>query len=145
MEIPHENVNIDDMYQNCIKDITSIIEKHAPITRRQLTNRKHKTWYDKDALKLKIQRRKAEKTWHTSQLESDKKHYLHVDRCYKRHLHHPKKLRKQLSTDNNRSKTLYKITKTLTTNTKENILPSSSFKKELADRFANLFEEKINK
>ena len=61
MEIPHENSNIDDMYQNYINDITSIIEKHALITRRQLTNRKHKTLYDKDALKLKIQRRKAEK------------------------------------------------------------------------------------
>ena len=43
------------------------------------------------------------------------------------------KLREQVSTDNNRSKTLYKITKTLTTNTKENVFPSSSSFKELAD------------
>ena len=42
LEIPHENVDIDDMYQNYIEDITSIMDKHAPITRRQLTNRKHK-------------------------------------------------------------------------------------------------------
>ena len=43
IEIPHENVNIDDMYQNYIKDITLIIEKHAPICRRQLKigNTKH--------------------------------------------------------------------------------------------------------
>ena len=54
------------MYENYIKDITSIIEKHSPISRRWVTNRKHKTWYDKDALKLKIQGRKAEKTWHKS-------------------------------------------------------------------------------
>ena len=61
VKIPHENVNTDDMYQNYTKDVTSIIEKHAPITRRQLTNRKHKMWYDKVALKLKIKRGKAEK------------------------------------------------------------------------------------
>ena len=66
MEILNENANIDDMYQNYIKDITSIIEKYAPITRRQVTNRKHKTWYENDALKLKIQGRKAENTWHNS-------------------------------------------------------------------------------
>ena len=59
LEIPHENASIEDMYENYIKDITSIIEKHASIPRGQLTNRKCKTWYDKDALKVK--RRKAKK------------------------------------------------------------------------------------
>ena len=61
IEIPHENINIDDMYQNNVKGITSFVEKHASITRRQLRNKKYKTWYDKDALNLKIQRWKAEK------------------------------------------------------------------------------------
>ena len=58
--------------------------------------------------------------------------------------HHSKRktLRDQLSTDKNKSKTLYKITKTLTMDTKENIFPSSSFNKELADSFANFFVEK---
>ena len=63
MEIPNDNVNTDGMYQNYIIDITSIIEKHAPITRRQLKNWKHKTWYDKDALKLNIKRKKAERNF----------------------------------------------------------------------------------
>ena len=145
--IQHDNAKRDDMYQNYIKDITSIIEKHAPITRRQLANRKHNTFYDKDAVKQKIQRRRAEKTWYKRQLESDKKHYLHVDKYCKKHSHHSKKktLREQLNNDNNRSKNLYKITKNLTTNTKENILPSSSTNNELADSFPNFFMENINK
>ena len=121
LEITYENANIDDIYENYIKDIISIIEKQAPTSRRHLTNRKHKTWYDKNALKLKIQRRKGENTWHKSQLDSDKRHYLHIYKCYKRHLYHSKKetLRDQLSTDKNKSKTLYKITKTLTIDTKK--------------------------
>ena len=49
------------MYEKNIKDITSIIEKHAPASRRKFTKKQHKTWFDEDALKLKIQRRKAEK------------------------------------------------------------------------------------
>ena len=55
-----------------------------------------------------------------------------------------KTLRDQLSTDN-RSKHLYKITKTLITNTKDSSLPSSSPNKELANSFANFLVEKINK
>ena len=78
-----ENVNTEEMYGNYINDITSIIEKHAPISRRKLTKKQHKSWFDEEALKLKIQRRKAEKTWQKSKCESDKKQYLHVDKCYK--------------------------------------------------------------
>ena len=54
-------------------------------------------------------------------------------------------MRHQLSTDNNRSKTLYKITTTLTTDTKENIFPSSPSNKKLPESFANFSMEKINK
>ena len=50
LEINYENANMEDMYENYIKDITSIIEKHAPTSKRHFTNRKHKTWYDNDAL-----------------------------------------------------------------------------------------------
>ena len=56
-----ENVNIEEMYGNYINDITSIIEKHAPISRRKLTKKQHKSWFDEETLKLKIQSRKAEK------------------------------------------------------------------------------------
>ena len=56
-----------------------------------------------------------------------------------------KALRDQLSTNINKSKTLYKITKTLTTDIKGNILPPSSSNKELADSSTNFFVEKVNK
>ena len=45
----------------------------------------------------------------------------------------------------NKTKTLHKITKTLTTDIRENTFPSSSSNKELADIFANFFVEKVNK
>ena len=43
LEIMHENVNIEDMYGKYIKDITYIIEKHAPICRRKLKKKQHKS------------------------------------------------------------------------------------------------------
>ena len=60
------------MYGNNINDITSIIEKHAPISRRKLTKKQHKSWFDEEAMKLKIQRRKAEKIWQKVNVNSTK-------------------------------------------------------------------------
>ena len=85
-----ENVNTEEMCGNYINDITSIIEKHAPISRRKLTKKQHKSWFDEEALKLKIQRRKAEKTWQKSKCEAHKKRYLLADKCYKRHISYKK-------------------------------------------------------
>ena len=56
-----ENVNTEEMNGNYINDITLIIEKHATISRRKLTKKQHKSWFGDEALKLKIQRRKAKK------------------------------------------------------------------------------------
>ena len=57
-----KNVNIEEMYGNYIKTITSNIEEHAPTSRRKHIKKKHKSWFDEEALKLKVQRRRAEKS-----------------------------------------------------------------------------------
>ena len=59
VEFSDYNQNIDNIYQEHLKDLTSIIDKHTPITRRHITKRKHKTWYDRDALKLNIQMKES--------------------------------------------------------------------------------------
>ena len=105
--------------------ITSTLDEHAPISRRRCTNKQHKSWFDGKALKLKIRRRKSEKNWHRSKCELHKRQYLLADKCYKRHLYQSKKkiLRDKLSSDKNKTKTLYKITKILTSDTSENNFP----------------------
>ena len=58
--------NMDDLqtlYEKYIKAITSTLDQHAPETTKKRTMRLTKSWYDKDAQKLKRQRRVAEKTW----------------------------------------------------------------------------------
>ena len=55
------DINVDEMYENYRDTITSILEEHAPISRSRCTKKKHKSWFDGKALKLKIQRRKSEK------------------------------------------------------------------------------------
>ena len=57
------------MYGNYIKTITSTVEEHAPSLRRKHIKRKHKPWINEEALKLKVQRRKAEKLWQRRKCE----------------------------------------------------------------------------
>ena len=98
-------------------------------------------------MKLKIQTRKCEKTWHRSKCQLHKRQYLLADKCYKRHLYQSKKkiLRDKLSSDKNNTKTLYKITKILTSDTSENNFPESTSNKGLADIFADFFVDKVTK
>ena len=83
LENIQENVNIEEMYRNYINTLTSIIGKHAPTSRWKCTKKQHKAWFDEEALKLKIQRRRAEKIWQRSKCELHKRQYLLADKCYK--------------------------------------------------------------
>ena len=141
------NVNTEEMYENYIKIITSTIEEHAPSIRKKYTKRKKNSWFNQEALKLKVHRRKAEKIWQRRKCELYKRLYLQADKHYKKHLFQTKKeiLRDKLNSGKNKSKTLYKITKSLTSDISENTLPIATSTKELANAFANFFVEKVNK
>ena len=147
LENLHTNVNTEEMYGNYIKTITSTIEEHAPTLRRKYITKKHKSWFDEEALKLKVQRRRAEKIWQRRKCELHKRLYLQAGKCYKKHLFQTKKkiLRDKSNSGNNKTKTLYKITKSLTSDTSENTLPTATSPRELADIFANFFADKVTK
>ena len=70
------NVNTEEMHGNYMKNITSTIEEHAPSLRRKHIKRKHKLWFNEEALKLKVQRRKAEKFLQRRKCELHKRLYL---------------------------------------------------------------------
>ena len=86
-----KDVNTEEMYGNYIKTITSTIEEHAPSLIRKHIKRKHKPWFNEDALKLKVQRRKAEKFWQRRKCELHKRLYLQADKYYKKHLFQTKR------------------------------------------------------
>ena len=54
-------------------------------------------------------------------------------------------MRDKLNSEKNKTKTLYKITKSLTSDISENTLPKTTSHKELADIFANFFVNKVTK
>ena len=117
--------NLQTLYERCIHAITSTLDQHASETTKKRTKRLAKSCYDKDAHKLKRQRIVAEKAWLKTKSDSDKKHYLHLDRVYKTHLYHIKKshITNLLDKSKNKSGTLYKILRPFAKPEDNNLLP----------------------
>ena len=88
---PSNTDDLQTLYEKYTKAITSTLDQHAPETTQKRTKRPTNAWYDKDAQRLKRQRRVAEKIWLRTKSDLDKKHYLHIDKTYKMHLYHKKK------------------------------------------------------
>ena len=88
----------------------------------------------------------AEKNWLRTKSDSDKEHYLHLDKVYKTHLYHNKKshITKLLDNSKNRSGTLYKILRSFAKPEDNNPLPDIN-KEKLPDDFADYFLNKIEK
>ena len=78
---------------------------HAPMRECIKTVRSNQPWLDQDAKKLKLQRRLTEKHWLKSRTTAEKTHYMHINRCYVRHLYQSKKsyINTQLESNNNNS------------------------------------------
>ena len=89
--------------------------------------------------------KKSWKIWQARKSELHKRQYLLADKCHKWYLYKTKKeiLRDKLNSGKNKTKTLYKITKSLTSDISENTLPETTSHKELADIFANFFVNKV--
>ena len=93
------------------------------------------------------QEKKSWKNLEKSKSELHKRQYLIAGKCYKQHLYKIKRktVRDKLNFGDNKTKTLYKITKSLTSDISENTLPEKNSYKELADIFANFFVNKVTK
>ena len=143
---PGTTDNLQTLYEEYTKAITSTLDQHAPEVTQKRTKRPTKSWYDKDAQKLKRQRRVAEKNGLRTKSDLDREHYLHLDKIYKKHLYHKKKAHITNMLDKNKNKlgALYKILRSFAEPKDNNPLPDIN-KEKLPDEFANYFLNKIEK
>ena len=143
---PSNTDDLQTLYEKYTKVITSTLDQHAPETTQKGTKGPTKSWYDKDAQRLKRQRRVAEKSWLRTISDLDRKHYLHLDKIYKMHLCHKKKshITNILDKSKNKLGALYKILRSFAKPEDNNPLPDIN-KERLPDEFANYFLNKIEK
>ena len=109
----HDRQSLQELYDGFISSIERTLDMHAPMKECIKTVRSNQTWFDQDAKKLKLQRRLAEKHWLKSRPTADKTHYMHINKCYLRHLYQSKRsyINTQLDSNknNNNSQVLFRI------------------------------------
>ena len=141
----HDGQPLQELYDGFVSSIETTLDKHAPLREYIKTIRSNQPWFDEDAKKLKLQRRRAEEHWLKPRTTADKTHYMHINKCYLRHLYQSKKsyINTQLESNNNNSQMLFQILHQLTKGQHDNPLPDCSSHEDLANNFADFFIEKI--
>ena len=118
---------------------------HAPLKTRFVTSRPSATWYSEEIAAEKRKRRKLERRWRKSGTEADKLQY--ADQCSRvRKLLKSSKMSYYASLINENksdSKVLFNTIDRMLHHTPQNHFPSCGSPKELCDKFADFFCDKI--
>ena len=139
----HDLRNLCEGYMSAIK---STLDIHAPLKEKKLTKTSKYPWFDPDAHRIKHERRIVERHWIRTPKGSDRRHYSHVNTCYKRHIFKSKGkyIVEQINANATNSKNLFKTLNGLIKGRKENPLPVAGSHEELANKFAHFFTNKID-
>ena len=146
-EICVESDDIDTFVNTLETKLESVLEKHAPLIKKQITCRNPKPWFNSEILHLKRTLRKAERVWrkYGQSNQLDKVEELRLEYHYKIIKEKTKVLCDKVITSKGDSKKLYKLVSELTGTKSENPMPSAESDHSLAENFADFFMNKINK
>jgi len=127
--------------------LSSLLDKHAPICTRSIRTRERALWYTKELGECRKQRRRAERKWRNTGLDSD----LAAFKSQKNKTTYlMNKARREFYTDlvkkdnSSDQKKLFRVTKTLLNMRSETELPIHNDKKSLANDMGAYFVKKIS-
>ena len=141
---PDDLDELVDMYNSTL---SGVLDKHAPVQTKQITVRETAKWYNDEIHTAKQERRRAEKRWRRSKLQVDLDIYRAGCRKVRRLCTDAKRkfYRDKIDDCGNDQKRLFRITEELMHTAKETVLPTHTSPEDLADQFADFFDEKIAK
>ena len=137
--------NVNDLCDQYDSELSKVVDVHVPLKRRFVTSRPSAPWYSEEIAAEKRKRRKLERRWHKFGTEADKLQY--PNQC--------SRVRKLLKSSNmsyyaslinenkSDSKVLFNIIDRMLHRTPQNHYPSCGSPKELFDKFADFFCDKI--
>ena len=125
--------------------LVEVVNKHAPVVTKTINVVPNAPWFDKEYANLRKLRRKAEKKFRRSGLDTDKKVYLALRKEAINTSFDKKKKLVTKKLEQGSSKTLYAVVNELIDNKKEVVLPKSDSDVDLANQFQVFFKEKIEK
>ena len=136
---------VEDLVKAYSEGLSLLVDKHAPIQTKTITQRPNCPWYSDELHEAKHLRRKLERRWHKSRLTVD--HQIYRDQCIvmNRLL---KKTRQTYYSDKiiecgHDQKGIYKVAKHLLGDKGCPSVPSTAPPSELTEMFSNFFTEKI--
>ena len=140
-----EQHSVEDMVDVYNRDLTSLIDKHAPLQRKVISLRPHAPWYNDQLKEAKREKRRRERKWRRTKLEVH--HQMYADQCqiYAKLLHSSKEnhYTAKIMEAKGDPKALFKISKNMLGVKFTEKLPSHSCQHRLAEDFNAFFEHKI--
>ena len=137
--------NVNDLCDQYDSELSKVVDVHAPLKTRLVTSRPSAPWYSEEIAAEKRKRRKLERRWRKSGTEADKLQYS--DQCSRvRKLLKSSKMSYYASLINENksdSKVLFNTIDRMLHRTPQNHYPSCGSPKELCDKFADFFCDKI--
>ena len=124
--------------------LLDLLDSHAPLVTKTVTVRSTAPWFTDELRQVKQEKRRAERKYMKSHLEVDKQIYKEHCKSYKKLLDEAKKDHHKSSILESSTRDLFRTVNTLSNPNSERSLPSHDSEEELAERFADYFEQKIN-
>ena len=141
----HSNVMGTRMqdYNSSLKDL---VNEQTSWKTRMIKLVPEASWFDAEYANLRKERRKAEKKYRRSGLESDKRLYITLRKqAIKTAVIKKKSYVAEKLKQGNSTRSLYSVVNQMIDKKKEVVLPKAESDKDLADRFQTFFREKIEK
>ena len=136
--------DLDGLIDQFTSSITDIINKHAPLTTRKIPIRQSFPWYSIDIKLAKRERRKAERKWNHTGLTIHRDIFKYHRRKVKELIAKAKaKYYQDAIIECSDSKSPFRVMDHLLKRKSEPKLPSFTSAKDLSNRFANYFSDKI--
>ena len=133
-----------DLYN---KELSALLEQHAPLKKKILTLRPTAPWYSEEIRKEKSKRRKLECHWRRTRLTIDREIYVQQCNTVNTLISSSKKeFYSSIITENKSDpRVLFSCFDKMVNRKSEKMLPHFKDPSELADRFADFFVEKISR
>ena len=137
--------HVDDIVEHLDKQIDRALNEVAPKCEKTVQIRKKQPWYHTSIIRQKTVMRNREKIWRKYETPETWKAFDVEKRRYNTLLRQSKEesIKCKVVECKNDTKKLYKLILNITGTTKVNPLPEALSDKELADKFANFFYNKI--
>ena len=126
---------------------TEVLDKHAPLTVKNVTQRQPTPWVNEDIKNLKAAKRKAEKRWRKSKLTSDWEAFKQKRNALNSTLSNLRSanLTNKIQKTKGNSKAMFKVLNASLNRKQDLPLPCHDDPKTLANEFNKFFDDKIQK